>query len=218
MVDCRTSIAGGPNGTSAGSDQGASGADAARPTGKGQSMSIIGATADPTPPDAAPARSYRELAIWSVICGIWVLGPIGILMSLIALKSMLTSRNLDGRNIALAGDIVGAIATVRDAITFNMLAKSQMTFTQWSGSAIMACLPLYLIVQIWFGYAWRGRWRIAALVPAMIAVPVLALTVAGAVNGSNLFPLPLISFAPFGLAHLLLARVVRAIIDRRAAV
>jgi hypothetical protein len=25
--------------------------------------------------------------------------------------------------------------------------------------------PVYLTLQAWFGYAWTGRWRIAALIP-----------------------------------------------------
>ncbi len=29
----------------------------------------------------------------------------------------------------------------------------------------MLSIPLYIILQIWFGYAWAGRWRIAALIP-----------------------------------------------------
>jgi hypothetical protein len=26
-------------------------------------------------------------------------------------------------------------------------------------------IPLYLLLQAWFGYAWAGRWRTAALIP-----------------------------------------------------
>ena len=33
------------------------------------------------------------------------------------------------------------------------------------GIAIMLLVPAYLVLQIGLGIAWRGRWRLAALVP-----------------------------------------------------
>ena len=33
------------------------------------------------------------------------------------------------------------------------------------GLAWIMMLLLYLTLQVWFGYVWTGRWRIAALVP-----------------------------------------------------
>jgi hypothetical protein len=42
--------------------------------------------------------------------------------------------------------------------------------------------------QIWFAYAWPGRWRIVALVPIIGFVAALFYTLAGLERGSNLWP------------------------------
>lgn len=43
----------------------------------------------------------------------------------------------------------------------------------------------------------RGGWRIAALLPLLVVIPVTAVTVVGLWQGSNLWPILLIFAAPF---------------------
>lgn len=178
-------------------------------------MSNVDAFADPHPPAGGIRdRSYKELAIWALICAIWVLGPIGIILALLARKKMQASNNFDGQNIAPAAIIVGAITTAIDG-AFVVLGHFAFDLQTLVGWAINACVPLYFVLQIWFGYAWSGRWRIAALVPLILFVPVLIYTLLGLLHGSNLWPLLLIFSAPFGVAYLLVVRVARAIVNRR---
>ena len=68
-------------------------------------------------------------------------------------------------------------------------AMLQMDGNQVIGGAIMLTLPLYIILQIWCGIAWSGRWRLAALVPLIVFLPTLAVSVFELTRGSNLWPI-----------------------------
>jgi hypothetical protein len=81
----------------------------------------------------------------------------------------------------------------------------------WLGSAILASVPIYVLLQILLAFIWRGGWRIAALVPLIVVVPALALTAYGALHESNLAPLPFIAVSPLALAYLLVAAAVHAV-------
>jgi len=180
-------------------------------------MSNVGTPADPHPPAGGiRGRSYKELAIWSLICGVWVLGPIGIILGVLARKKMQASNNFDGHNIALAAIIFGAITTAIGVFVLAHFEFDIQTLVGWEVAVINTCVPIYFVLQIWFGYAWSGRWRIAALVPLVPLVPILIYSLAGLFHGANLWPLLLIFSAPFGVAYLLVVRVTRAIVDRRA--
>ena len=48
----------------------------------------------------------------------------------------------------------------------------------------MLLVPLYLILQTWFGCAWAGRWRMAALVPLIGFVPALIIALLQLSHGS----------------------------------
>jgi hypothetical protein len=93
----------------------------------------------------------------------------------------------------------------------------QLDWNSLVGGVIMLFLPAYLILQIWFGYAWPGRWRVAVLVPLFVFVPALLYSLFAFSQGSNLWPIVMIFFAPIGFAYLLLMGVARAIVNRRAA-
>jgi hypothetical protein len=159
-------------------------------------------------------RSQVELAIWSLICAVLVLPPVGVVLGVIARRNMRASNNFDGGNIAWAGIIIGSIYTAFDAF---LIYESSQRLADWINGAIEACVPLYIVLQIWFAYAWSGRWRIAALVPAIVLIPVLIYALAGLAQGSNLWPLPLIVLSPLAVAYLLGIRIVHAIVNRRAA-
>jgi hypothetical protein len=47
----------------------------------------------------------------------------------------------------------------------------------------LAAIALYVILQVWFGCAWSGRWRVVALVP-LIVLAALALMFS-ILQGSN---------------------------------
>jgi hypothetical protein len=83
------------------------------------------------------------------------------------------------------------------------------------GQVIMAFTPLYLILQIWFGLALTGRWRIAALVPLIGFVPALIISLHALSQGSNLWPIVVIFFAPLGCIYLLAVGLARMILGRR---
>jgi hypothetical protein len=92
----------------------------------------------------------------------------------------------------------------------------QLDWNSLVGSVIMLFLPAYLILQIWFGYAWHGLWRIAALVPLFVFVPALLYSVFAFSQGSNLWPIVLIFLAPLGFLYLLLLGLARLVASRRA--
>ncbi len=177
-------------------------------------MSSIPITGHPKPaPSSAPDKSYKELAIWSVICAIWM-GMVGTILGMMALRFMRTSNNSDGKNIALAGIIIGAISTVGYLFVVHALVDGPR-LGLFLGGAITSCVPLYFVAQIWFAYAWPGRWRIAAVVPIIGFAAALYYTLAGLEHGSNLWPFPLIFFAPLGLVYLLIARIARAFVGKQ---
>lgn len=72
------------------------------------------------------------------------------------------------------------------------------------GSAVMALLPAYLGLQVWTLFAFSGRWRALAAVPAALMVPLLAFSLVALAAGSGLWPMTLVLAAPFGLAWLLI--------------
>jgi hypothetical protein len=85
------------------------------------------------------------------------------------------------------------------------------------GGIIMQCVPLYIILQAWFGCAWAGRWRLAALVPLIGFVPTLIISLIDLSRGSNLWPITMILFAPVGFAYLLVLGLARMAVRRRGA-
>jgi hypothetical protein len=83
----------------------------------------------------------------------------------------------------------------------------------------MLTVPLYVGLQAWFGIAWKGRWRVVALVPliglvlAMILVSVGAMIIPDApptdLNAMLAVPLAGIAlFAPLGLLYEIVAGIV----------
>jgi hypothetical protein len=91
----------------------------------------------------------------------------------------------------------------------------QLDWNSLVGGVIMLFLPAYLILQIWFGFAWPGRWRIAVLVPLFVFVPALLYSVFAFSKGSNLWPIVLIFLAPLGFVYLLLLGLTRLVASRR---
>lgn len=181
-------------------------------------MSSNHITTPPNPvPPSTPGKSYKELAIWSVIFAISspiLMAAVGIILGVLALMFMRVSNNFEGKGFAWTGIIIGSVSSA----VFGLRTWAHgPTFDEFLGGSIMSCVPIYLIMQIWFGYAWTGRWRIAALVALIGFVPALYYSLAGLEHGSNLWPLPLILFAPVGLVYLLVCRVARAMLGAQTA-
>ncbi len=71
------------------------------------------------------------------------------------------------------------------------------------GSIIMLAPVIYLLLQIAVPAFLKGRWRIAALLPLVLSVPIAVFCLAAFAMQSNLWPMFFILFAPFGAIYLL---------------
>ncbi|HLN28581.1 MAG TPA: hypothetical protein VK395_12635 [Gemmataceae bacterium] len=67
----------------------------------------------------------------------------------------------------------------------------------------------YIPLQLYTGIRWRGAWRIVALVPLLLMIPVFAITGLAFAQQSNLWPIILIFAAPVGTGCLVILMVVR---------
>jgi hypothetical protein len=88
----------------------------------------------------------------------------------------------------------------------------------WEGVLSFAMawsVPGYLVLQVVLLRRYRGRWRLAAAVPALPMAVVLVYTVYAFRAGSNLFPLGLIFTSPFALLYLIGVIVVRRVLLRK---
>jgi hypothetical protein len=78
------------------------------------------------------------------------------------------------------------------------------------GELVALAGPAYFFLQILTVARYRGRWRIAALVPLVLMVP-LAIEAAFAYTaGSSAWPALLLLAAPFAFAYLLVMGVIKA--------
>jgi hypothetical protein len=97
-------------------------------------------------------------------------------------------------------------------------AMAQDSWNALLGTVIMLFTPLYLILQIWFGFAFTSRWRSAALVPLIGFIPALIISLDALSRNSNLWPIMLIFFAPLGCIYLLAVGIARGILGRQRVV
>lgn len=100
--------------------------------------------------------------------------------------------------------------------------------TVWWFIAWALTVPLYIGLQAWFGIAWKGRWRIVALIPlaGFVLVSILVVAVGATVpdnppldlNAVLAAPMAgLALFAPIGLVYEVIAGIVRLSVRRPAA-
>ena len=73
----------------------------------------------------------------------------------------------------------------------------------------------YPLLQFQVYRTWRGRWRIAGLLPLVGAAPVLIITALSLAAGSNLWPLLLLFTFPVGLLYLTGLAAAHALAGRR---
>jgi hypothetical protein len=83
------------------------------------------------------------------------------------------------------------------------------------GEAVMSLTPIYLILQVWLGSAWKGAWRGIALAPLLVFVPASIIALIGLAEVSNLWPIAVIFFAPVGCIYFLVAGLARTMFVKR---
>jgi hypothetical protein len=71
-----------------------------------------------------------------------------------------------------------------------------------TGFVVMLATPVYLLLQVWAPMKLHEGWRTAALAPLLPAIPLLIWCAYAFSDESNLWPVPLILFAPFGAGYL----------------
>jgi hypothetical protein len=77
--------------------------------------------------------------------------------------------------------------------------------------AWLVLVPAYFFLQYFTVSRYRGGWRIAALVPLVVMVPIVGQAILAFLAGSNLWPLLLILVSPIAFLYLVAVAVIRAI-------
>ncbi len=81
------------------------------------------------------------------------------------------------------------------------------------GLALMAGTPIYLALQLVVPLQVAGTtWRVAALLPLLLSVPVAGWCLYALSQDSNLWPLPFILFAPLGALYLVALLATRTFV------
>lgn len=79
------------------------------------------------------------------------------------------------------------------------------------GELVALAAPAYFFLQILTGLRYRGRWRLAALVPLLVMVPLAVHAGFAYAAGLPAWPLLLILAAPWSFLYLVLVGVVKAV-------
>ena len=85
------------------------------------------------------------------------------------------------------------------------------------GTLIVLAVPAYLALQVYALLRLRGGWRTAALLPLLAMVPSAAVAIKLLVEGSNLWPMPVIILSPAAALYLLLVLLARLLSIRYTA-
>jgi hypothetical protein len=70
------------------------------------------------------------------------------------------------------------------------------------GFLLMLLVPAYFVLQPWALFKLRGKWRIAAALPLLFAIPAAIYCAYALAQDYNLWPLVFIFFAPIGSLYL----------------
>jgi len=87
--------------------------------------------------------------------------------------------------------------------TFEAGQEGEAASGVWLLDGLWFCVLGYVVLQGLAMSRLAGRWRLAASVPLIVAVPLFVYTIVALIAGSNLWPLAVLLLAPFGLAYLL---------------
>jgi hypothetical protein len=77
------------------------------------------------------------------------------------------------------------------------------------GFAFLAGVPGYFALQPLTAMRFSGGWRTAALIPLLFSVPLTLWCIFALLDGSNIWPLTMILFAPLGALYLLVVLGLR---------
>lgn len=86
-------------------------------------------------------------------------------------------------------------------------------FEMLIGIAVMLGVPTYIVLQIRLPRQAKGGWRMAMFAPLLIAVPDALFCIFALFQGSNLWPLTFMFFAPLAVAYLAVVEITRRIAD-----
>ena len=78
------------------------------------------------------------------------------------------------------------------------------------GELVALAGPAYFFLQILMAVRYRGRWRVAALVPLVVMVPLAIRAGIAYAAGSPGWPLPLVLASPIAFVYLVLVGVVKS--------
>jgi len=77
------------------------------------------------------------------------------------------------------------------------------------GFVVLMFVPAYFVLQPWALLHFERRWRLAAAAPLALAAPAALFSLYALSQGSNLWPIVFIFFAPLGTAYLLILSGLR---------
>jgi hypothetical protein len=77
------------------------------------------------------------------------------------------------------------------------------------GLLLVWMVPAYFVLQPVALLRLAGKWRIAAALPLILAIPALAFCLYALAQDSNLWPMVFILFAPLGTLYLAALLVIR---------
>jgi hypothetical protein len=78
------------------------------------------------------------------------------------------------------------------------------------GELVMLALPGYFFLQLLTAARYRGRWRLLALAPLLVMIPLGLHAAVALAAGSNLWPLLVILASPVAFVYLVGLAVVKA--------
>jgi len=78
------------------------------------------------------------------------------------------------------------------------------------GEVVMLAVPSYFFMQLLMAVRYRGRWRLLALAPLFVMVPLGLHAAVAFAAGSNLWPLLVILAAPPAFVYLVGLAVAKA--------
>jgi len=75
----------------------------------------------------------------------------------------------------------------------------------------LVLVPAYFFLQYFTLARYRGGWRMAALAPLVVMLPLVGHAILAFLAGSNLWPLLLILVSPIAFLYLVVLGIIRAI-------
>lgn len=119
-----------------------------------------------------------------------------------------------------AADWVAPLAAAEQALLKTAHARSMGSdddgFDLWMVIVMLMgwSVPGYFILQVLLWRRWQGRWRLAARLPLLLAIPLTAYTLFALAAGSNLWPLMMLFLMPPAFFYLLGLMLVRRFASR----